>query len=202
MEIKKETQDPTQLNSYIKIFDDVMPKKILNNFKKICKEHGRFGTATLAGGKNEPGFTDLKTRKTDSWPLQNLNCDSKTDIHWCNLLMHLFSTGINNYAEFYNCPDIECTISDIQVLRYFKTYHYKFHVDHGAKIPRTISAIFFVNEDYEGGELMFKTPDRSKDLLIEKKENRMILWPSNFLYPHSVLPVKKGVRYSVVAWAL
>ena len=31
--------------------------------------------------------------------------------------------------------------------------------------------------------------------------NRLIIWPSNFLFPHSVLPVTKGLRYSVVAWA-
>ena len=32
--------------------------------------------------------------------------------------------------------------------------------------------------------------------------NRMIIWPSTFLYPHTVKPVTKGTRYSVVAWAL
>ena len=37
---------------------------------------------------------------------------------------------------------------------------------------------------------------------VEKKANRMIIWPSNFLYPHSVKPVTEGIRYSVVSWAL
>ena len=28
----------------------------------------------------------------------------------------------------------------------------------------------------------------------------LIMFPSNFLYPHQVSPIKKGIRYSVVAW--
>jgi predicted 2-oxoglutarate/Fe(II)-dependent dioxygenase YbiX len=30
----------------------------------------------------------------------------------------------------------------------------------------------------------------------------MLIWPSNFLYPHKVNPVKKGIRYSMVCWGL
>jgi hypothetical protein len=26
------------------------------------------------------------------------------------------------------------------------------------------------------------------------------MFPSNFLYPHSVLPVTEGTRYSIVTW--
>ena len=59
-----------------------------------------------------------------------------------------------------------------------------------------------VNENYKGGELCFKYPKIDKITTIEKKENRMVIWPSNFLYPHMVKPVTEGERYSVVAWAL
>ena len=41
-----------------------------------------------------------------------------------------------------------------------------------------------------------------RELIIEKKSNRMIVWPSNFLYPHAVKPVTEGIRYSIVSWAL
>ena len=59
----------------------------------------------------------------------------------------------------------------------------------------------FINDNYEGGELVFKYPNSEDTTKIDKKKNRIIIWPSNFLYPHSVFPVTKGERYSVVAWA-
>jgi predicted 2-oxoglutarate/Fe(II)-dependent dioxygenase YbiX len=70
------------------------------------------------------------------------------------------------------------------------------------QIPRTMSCILLLNNDYEGGNLCFRNPDGSGEWEVEVKPNRMIIWPSNFLYPHTVKPVTKGKRYSVVAWAL
>ena len=35
-----------------------------------------------------------------------------------------------------------------------------------------------------------------------KRPNRLIIWPSSFMYPHCVTPIEKGIRYSIVAWAL
>ncbi len=32
------------------------------------------------------------------------------------------------------------------------------------------------------------------------KTGDMIIFPSNFLYPHQVMPVTKGERYSIVSW--
>jgi predicted 2-oxoglutarate/Fe(II)-dependent dioxygenase YbiX len=59
-----------------------------------------------------------------------------------------------------------------------------------------------LNNDYEGGKIVFANPDLSGQFEIDVVPNRLIVWPSNFLFPHRVNPVTKGVRYSVVAWAL
>ena len=49
--------------------------------------------------------------------------------------------------------------------------------------------------DYEGGEfVMFD------DYEIKFKSGDLIIFPSIFLYPHLVKPVKKGTRYSFVSW--
>jgi predicted 2-oxoglutarate/Fe(II)-dependent dioxygenase YbiX len=60
--------------------------------------------------------------------------------------------------------------------------------------------ILMLNNDYEGGNLKFKFPD--EEIEIEKRPNRLIIWPSSFMYPHCVTPIEKGIRYSIVAWAL
>ena len=93
-------------------------------------------------------------------------------------------------------------IKTIDVLKYKEGGFYKYHVDHFDKEPRTFSCILLLNNDYEGGELCFRYPDTTREWTVEKKAGRIIVWPSNFLYPHSVKPVTKGTRYSVVSWAV
>jgi predicted 2-oxoglutarate/Fe(II)-dependent dioxygenase YbiX len=126
-----------------------------------------------------------------------------SNVHWHNLLNYFFSQKINKFSKdanilYFNAPQI----NDIEILKYENTGFYTWHTDHFAQAPRTISCILLLNNDYEGGNLCFRNPDGSGEWEVEVKPNRMIIWPSNFLYPHTVKPVTKGKRYSVVAWAL
>ena len=58
-----------------------------------------------------------------------------------------------------------------------------------------LSIVAVLNDDYEGGEfIMFDNYE------IKFKAGDLIIFPSVFLYPHLVKPVKKGVRYSFVSW--
>ncbi len=59
-----------------------------------------------------------------------------------------------------------------------------------------ISIVGFLNDDYEGGEFLF-----SRKHEIPLKAGDILLFPSNFMYPHEVKEVTKGARYSFVAWA-
>ena len=65
-----------------------------------------------------------------------------------------------------------------------------------------MSMILLCNNDYEGGDLGFANPDYTDELIVPVRANRLIVWPSNFLFPHGVKPITKGTRYSVVGWAL
>jgi predicted 2-oxoglutarate/Fe(II)-dependent dioxygenase YbiX len=49
--------------------------------------------------------------------------------------------------------------------------------------------------------LYFKDLNNKDTLKIEPYPGKLVVWPSNFLFPHSVEPVSEGIRYSVVAWA-
>ena len=197
MEIKSST-----LQSYIKIYDEVMEKNVLNTFLKICKEHPNFTDASVVGSKEKPNVIDKKIRDVKKWDLHNINEKNITSVFWANYLCFKFNEALKKYSN--NTADLFSgwSILNIQVLKYEKNGMYNFHVDHGTTVPRTVSLIYFLNDDYEGGELCFKFPGNQQELIVEKKTNRMIVWPSNFLYPHAVKPVTKGTRYSVVSWAL
>ena len=58
-----------------------------------------------------------------------------------------------------------------------------------------LSIVGTLNDDYEGGKfIMFD------DYEISFKTGDVVIFPSVFLYPHRVEPVKKGIRYSYSSW--
>lgn len=60
-----------------------------------------------------------------------------------------------------------------------------------------LSFVGNLNEDYEGGELAFFEGDTRLAL----KTGDICMFPSCFVYPHQVLEVTKGQRYSFALWA-
>jgi predicted 2-oxoglutarate/Fe(II)-dependent dioxygenase YbiX len=93
-------------------------------------------------------------------------------------------------------------VSKIRFNRYQVGTNMKMHHDHihtlfdGEKkgVP-ILSILGLLNDDFEGGDfLMF---DAKK---VQLKAGDIILFPSNFLYPHAVTTITKGTRYSFVSW--
>jgi hypothetical protein len=92
--------------------------------------------------------------------------------------------------------------SAIRFNRYFPNQLMLNHCDHihsmfdGERkgIP-VLSVVGILNDDYEGGELIM-----FEDKKINTKKGDLLIFPANFLYPHKVAPVTKGVRYSYVSW--
>lgn len=87
--------------------------------------------------------------------------------------------------------------------RYQETNGMQLHCDHihtlfdGERrgIP-VFTALSLLNDDFEGGEfVMFG------DTVVKLNKGDVVVFPSNFLYPHKVNSVTKGVRYSAVCWS-
>ena len=57
-----------------------------------------------------------------------------------------------------------------------------------------LSVLGVLNDDYEGGEFVLI------DEKINLSKGDIIIFPSNFMYPHKVEPVTKGTRYSYISW--
>ena len=58
-----------------------------------------------------------------------------------------------------------------------------------------LSFIFNFNDDYEGSDLFFW-----KDTVVKLGKGDIVMFPSNFLFPHGVTESTKGKRYSAVCW--
>ena len=107
--------------------------------------------------------------------------------------------GASKCIKEYNSKFSHCKIeedSGYELLKYPEGCFYIQHTDSFKARPRAISCSFILNDDFEGGEFAFF--DRELKYKLEKGD--AIMFPSNFMYPHEVMPVTKGTRYSIVTW--
>jgi hypothetical protein len=73
--------------------------------------------------------------------------------------------------------------------------HFNIHADHGPAYNCTVSAVIYINEDYEGGEIEFPRLD---NYIHKPKVGDIAIFPSNYIYEHASLPMKSGTKYCVV----
>lgn len=188
------------IDNFIKIYENSLTPRATANFIQYCKKIN-FEQQRVGGSWEKPeGYVNKKIRDVSGWSLSNWH-KSITEAHWFNL----FSVILKNLKDSYEneFPDGLCVskINNITVLKYEEGQHYKMHSDHFTHNPRAISFIWFLNNDYEGGELNFHCPKTHKIIkTIKPGVSKVVIFPSNFMFPHSISTIKKGTRYSIVSW--
>ena len=176
-----------EVGNFIYVYDKVFENETLNSFLKwINNNNKNFVDAKVTNGIDAQ-VLDTSIRKVSEFNL-NLNSESQTKIHWFNYLTRKLSDLIINYERDV-LKGVSLNISkfnEINILRYENQGHYKPHVDDCINHHRTLSIILLLNDDYEGGELIFKSVDLQKDLhIIDVKKNRAVLFPSGHYHsPH------------------
>jgi hypothetical protein len=61
---------------------------------------------------------------------------------------------------------------------------------------RTVSAIYYLNNDFDGGELVFE----QHELTIKPHGGLLVFFPSDKHHVHEVRPVRSGHRYTAAIW--
>jgi len=91
----------------------------------------------------------------------------------------------------------------IRMNRYDKNTTMRLHCDHihsifdgNKKGVPILTILGSLNNEYKGGELIM-----FNDMEIELRAGNLLIFPSNFLYPHEIKPVISGTRYSYVSWS-
>lgn len=82
------------------------------------------------------------------------------------------------------------------ILKYGVGQKFVNHIDDHKDYHRRMSTIYYANDDYEGGEIVFPR----FGITYKPAANDFIVFPSTYVYNHSVLPVINGTRYAVVSW--
>ena len=141
--------------------------------------------------------------------LQTLNPDNEElDINYNtagNVLINLIEKCIFEYMKIVPPAGKYGVISNFttpRFNRYESGQRMKPHVDHirtifdGEKkgIP-VYTVLGLLNDEFEGGEFLMWEDEK-----IDLQAGDILIFPSNFMFPHHVEPVKYGKRYSFVSW--
>jgi len=177
-------------------FDQVLIDKSVNFVEKFGKP--------MRVGINENVRLDDNIRKVEGISLFNHPRETSEDI--CKYTMFKFiSKEINKYILMYysKFPYHSTTmVNQVDILKYSEHGKYEGHVDDSTDSNRAISIIMNLNDNYEGGDFIFFNPTKRNEIIHREKlkKGTILFFPSTFLYPHSVEPITKGTRYSIVSW--
>ena len=188
-----------EIDKFIKIYDEDFKIERVASLVKYASNKLKFKDAgTIGDGDGKKINIQKNIRNTEAYSL-DVNDGSLSTVHWGHYVRRVISNLFHKYNK--ECSTEATVIASVEILKYEKGGFYTIHSDHCASIPRTLSVIIFLNNDYEGGELNFHDPI-TKEIYqtIEPSPGRCVIWPSNFMYPHSVSPVTKGTRYAIVSW--
>ena len=156
----------------------------------------------IKDSNESPSYSNKKVRDTDTMGVQYF---SYIDENPSNP-EDSFKKTLNNYfySHFDECEkDYKATYGletewhdQWNILKYGVNQHFMNHVDDHITFHRRMSIVYYMNDDYEGGEINFPR----FNLSIKPKAHDLLVFPSAYVYNHSVSPVTSGTRYAVVSW--
>jgi hypothetical protein len=85
---------------------------------------------------------------------------------------------------------------DYNLLKYSSGQQYRRHYDGVTASGRAISAICYLNNNYDGGEIEFV----NFNIKIKPEPGMLILFPSSYPYAHIAHPINSGIKYAIVTW--
>lgn len=130
----------------------------------------------------------------DNFEIYTNNFLSEFNLSVSQTLYNIFNPVEKDYFRMFGIgPDQHESYS---ILKYGEGQKFTNHIDDYKENPRRVSLIYYLNDDYEGGEIKFPR----FGITYKPKANDLIIFPSTYVYNHSVNPVISGTRYAVVSW--
>jgi len=187
------TKYSNRLDDYIVVFDNIISDELSD---RILEEYGN--SIYWQDGLVGTGVIDKNYRDVDivgmSFPQiiqENFAVRKQLD----NDVFECANLAIRKYNEKFPEARIQQD-SGYELLRYNTGQKYEQHTDSFRERNRAVSCSFMLNDDYLGGEFAFF----NRKLKYKLPKGSVLMFPSNFMYPHEIMPVTKGTRYSIITW--
>ena len=182
------------LKDYIITVDNVMTDKLCNTvIKEFAQEEYLSGVVGGGVGVIMPNARNVKEVYISLPSVIQKNPETRSQLD----KYIYFSTMevIKQYKDKFPFCEIQQD-SGYELLKYEVGQFYIQHTDSFKDRPSSVACSFALNDDYEGGEWGFF----NREIVIKLPKGSAILFPSNFMYPHEIMPVTKGTRYSIITW--
>jgi len=192
-----EVQPSATIAGCIDIYENIWPnpQETINQIEKECSDpnSGVYWERATTIGQGVQQTSRTNKMLGVSYFSQVSNSGVCQNIHnQFNTL--LLSTSIPYATRYYINEGL--WHEPYSILKYDQGEEYKAHYDGHTAIGRAISAVCYLNNDYEGGEIEFV----HQGVTIKPEPGMLILFPSNFAYAHIAHPVTKGTKYLLVTW--
>lgn len=187
---------PQNLTDYVKVYENHIPAELC---KSACKNLAKINWKKheFYSQKEDEFFSN-----DNELSVSHEHIPEKEEINkqvWFALERYI----LKDFASFDDWFGGWNGYTNIRFNRYDETTQMKLHCDHihsmfdgQRKGVPTLTVLGALNDDYKGGELVMFGDQR-----IQLPAGSVVVFPSNFMYPHEVKPVKSGVRFSYVSWA-
>jgi hypothetical protein len=180
------------LEDYIFTLDNIVPEELCDMIlEEYCNSDDWIPSATGTGINPHIRNCDIINISEDAIIQKNFNLRKELDerFYLCA------STAINEYRKLF--PEVGSeSDTGYNLLRYDMGQFYTQHTDSFKAQQRSVSCSFLLNDDYEGGEFAFF----NREIMIRGGKGSIVMFPSNFMFPHEILPVTSGTRYSIITW--
>jgi|TARA_Y100000296_G_C5147058_1_gene244312 predicted 2-oxoglutarate/Fe(II)-dependent dioxygenase YbiX len=171
-----------QILDYIKCYEDVID----NDFcEEIIKNDVGFNRATISDG--------IVSKERTCY-------DKFVDSKYEGDIFNIISKAVKKYSDDIPVFTTGLSREDTGYLHLLykgtEKGEYVEHVDHMDIYPRVLTLSILLNDDFDGGDFSFF----KREYKGPKKKGSVLIFPSNFCFPHAVTPVSNGDRHAIVTW--
>jgi hypothetical protein len=183
----------TKLEDFIKVFDNILSEDLCDKILLEYTNSNEWYSTLVGSGLVNKNIRNCSVINMSNPDMINKNYESRKFIDM-NIHTSLLE-GLNKYNLLF--PNLSTEIdTGYDLLRYNTGEFYSTHTDSFKQQQRSISCSVSLNDDFVGGEFAFF----DREIMIRLPKGSVVMFPSNFMYPHEIMPVIEGTRYSIITW--
>ncbi|MFK8050672.1 MAG: 2OG-Fe(II) oxygenase [Halioglobus sp.] len=180
---------------YIRYFPNFVDSQLCDDVLNHYKENAQWQSSTFSDGTGVLPGSEERVKMDEYWIHQ--------DEKYYHELKVFFRNAVMEYIQAF--PQIAP-----QAFTSFRMNHYpvggfmESHIDnihhsHGQEYGYPhLTALVLLNDDYAGGDFELC----GGGFVANKQKGSVIVFPSNFMFPHEVKRVTEGDRFSLMTWIM
>jgi hypothetical protein len=186
-------QSVQKLEDFIKIYDNIISDDLCNKILNEYENSDDWGKTLVGEGIVNNNIRNCSIIQLSDNDVINKKYEIRKfiDVELHQQLLKVVEKYSQDFPNF--APSVD---TGYDLLRYKTGEFYTQHTDSFIHQQRSVSCSLTLNDNYEGGEFAFF----NREIVIRPRIGSVIVFPSNFMYPHEIMPVTQGTRYSIITW--